>query len=91
MDDISVGLEHVDLLNGLDWLNIELLQRSLQLLVIGTGALVDLLDLASRSSLSTVEQFCQPARLSPSNRRRAGVNFLPQLRKVFSGSVKYIP
>lgn len=58
MDDVSVGLEHVDLLNSLDWLNIELLERRLQLLVIHSCALVHLLDLSSRCALSTVERFC---------------------------------
>ena len=54
MDDVSIGLEHVDLLNSLDWLNIELLERRLQLLVIHSCALVDLLDLSSRCAFSTI-------------------------------------
>ena len=44
MDDIAILLEHVDLLNGLDRLDIELLQRGLQLLVVGAGGLVHFLD-----------------------------------------------
>ena len=54
MDDVSISLKHVDLLNSLDWLNIELLERCLQLLVIHSRTLVDLLDLSSRCALSTV-------------------------------------
>jgi hypothetical protein len=54
VDNISVTLEHVDLLNGLDGLHIELLQRSLELLVVGTSALVDLLDLPAGSTLASV-------------------------------------
>ena len=37
MDDVSVLLEHVYFLNGLDGLDVELLERGLQLLVIGPG------------------------------------------------------
>lgn len=55
VDNVSVSLEHVDLLNGLDRLNIQLLQCSLQLLVIHARALVDLLLLSSRCTLSTVK------------------------------------
>lgn len=54
VDDVSVGLEHVDLLNGLDGLDVELLERALELLVVGTSALVNLLDLPSRGALATV-------------------------------------
>ena len=54
VNDVSVALEHVDLLNSLDGLYVELLQRSLELLVIGTGALVDLLDLPAGSALASV-------------------------------------
>jgi len=54
VDDVSISLEHVDLLNSLDGLDIELLERRLQLLVIHSGALVDLLDLSSWCALSTV-------------------------------------
>lgn len=45
VNNVAVTLEHVDLLNCLDWLHIELLQRGLELLVVGAGALVDLLNL----------------------------------------------
>lgn len=54
MDDVAVALEHVDLLDGLDRLDIELLERSLELLVVGTGALVDLLDLPAGSAFAAV-------------------------------------
>ena len=53
VDDVAVALEHVDLLNCLDGLDVELLQRSLQLLVVGARALVDLLDLPARSTLAS--------------------------------------
>ena len=54
MDDIAVALEHVDLLDCLDRLNIHLLQRRLELLVICTSALVHLLDLSSWSTLAAI-------------------------------------
>lgn len=55
MDDVAVALEHVDLLNGLDGLYVELLQRGLELLVVGAGALVDLLDLPAGSALAAID------------------------------------
>lgn len=42
VDDIAIRFEHVDLFNGLNWLNIKLLESGLQLLVICAGALVHL-------------------------------------------------
>jgi hypothetical protein len=54
VDDVAISLEHVDLLNSLDGLNIELLERRLQLLVIHSCALVNLLDLSSRCAFPTV-------------------------------------
>lgn len=57
MDDVPVRLEHVDLLNRLDWLNVELLEGCLQLLVVHACALMHLLDLSSRCALPTIQ--CQ--------------------------------
>ena len=37
MNHVSVFLEHVDLLNRLDRLDVEFLKRGLQLLVVGAG------------------------------------------------------
>ena len=54
MDDIAILLEHVDFFDGLDGLDVHLLQRGLQLLVVGAGRLVDLLDLAAGSALASV-------------------------------------
>lgn len=54
MDDVAVFLEHVDLLDGLDGLDVHLLQSSLEFLVVGAGRLVDLLDLAAGSTLASV-------------------------------------
>jgi hypothetical protein len=54
VDDVAVALEHVDLLDGLDGLDVQLLKRGLKLLVVGAGALVDLLDLPARSTLASV-------------------------------------
>jgi hypothetical protein len=54
VDDVSVSLEHVDLLNSLDRLDIKLLERRLQLFIIHSRALVYLLDLSSRCALSTI-------------------------------------
>lgn len=53
VDDVPVLLEHVDLLNGLDGLDVQLLQRRLELLVIGAGAGGRPLDLAAGRSLAT--------------------------------------
>lgn len=53
MNDIAVRLEHVDLLDSLDGLSVELLQGQLELLVIGTRAGGSTLDLAARGTLST--------------------------------------
>ena len=54
MNDVAIALEHVDLLDRLDGLDVELLQRRLQLLVVGAGALVDLLDFSPGGALATV-------------------------------------
>lgn len=53
VDDVSVALEHVDLLNGLDGLDVELLQGLLELLVVGGGPLGRTLHLPARGTLST--------------------------------------
>jgi len=53
VDNIAILLEHVDLLDGLNWLDIQLLKRSLQLLVIAARGLLNLLDLSSWGTLST--------------------------------------
>ena len=54
VDDVAVRLEHVDLLDCLNGLDVHLLESGLQLLVVGASALVDLLDLPSRGALSSV-------------------------------------
>ena len=56
VNDIAVALEHVDLLNSLDGLDVQLLKRSLELLVVGTSGPVDLLDLPAGCALSTIAQ-----------------------------------
>lgn len=53
MDDVAVLLEHVDLLNTLDGLDVQLLEGGLELLVIGIGGAVHLLDLAAGSTLAS--------------------------------------
>jgi hypothetical protein len=53
VDDVAVLLEHVDLLNALDGLDVQLLKSGLQLLVIGTGVADNLLDLTAGSTLAT--------------------------------------
>jgi hypothetical protein len=53
VDDVSVLLEHVDLLNSLDGLGVQLLKGELKLLVVGTGAGRCALDLSSGGTLST--------------------------------------
>jgi hypothetical protein len=54
VDDVAVRLEHVDLLNGRDGLDVHLLEGGLELLVVTTAGSVDLLDLSSGSTLSAV-------------------------------------
>ena len=54
VDDVAVALEHVDLLDGLDGLDVHLLKSSLELLVVTTTASVDLLDLSSGGALAAV-------------------------------------
>jgi hypothetical protein len=54
VDDVAILLEHVDLLNSLDGLDIQLLEGGLELLVIGISGAVDLLDLAAGSALATI-------------------------------------
>lgn len=54
MNDVAVALEHIDLLDGLDGLDVQLLKRSLELLVVGAGALVDLLDLPAGCTLAAI-------------------------------------
>lgn len=59
VDDVAVRLEHVHLLNRLDWLHVHLFEGALQLLVVGARAPLDLLDLSSWCSLASVCQCCQ--------------------------------
>lgn len=54
MDNVAVALEHVDLLDSLDGLDVELLQRLLQLLVITSRARRRALDLPPGSTLATI-------------------------------------
>ena len=54
VDDVAVRLEHVDLLNGRDGLDVHLLEGGLELLVVTTTGSVDLLDLSSGSTLSAI-------------------------------------
>ena len=53
MDDVAVALEHVDLLNGLDGLDVELLERLLQLLVVAGGPRGRALHLPPGGALAT--------------------------------------
>ena len=53
VDHLTVLLEHVDLLNRLNRLHIQFLQRALQLLVIGSGAFMRLFDFSPGSSFSS--------------------------------------
>lgn len=54
MYNIAVAFEHVDFFDSLDRLDVHLLKRGLQLLVIGTGTFVDLLDFSPRGAFTTV-------------------------------------
>jgi hypothetical protein len=54
VDDVAILLEHVDLLNSLDGLDVQLLEGGLELLVVGISGAVDLLDLAAGSALASI-------------------------------------
>ncbi len=54
VDDISILLEHVDLLNGLNGLDVHLLERGLQFLVISAAGLMDLFRLATGGAFASV-------------------------------------
>lgn len=54
MNHIPILLEHVDFLNGLNRLHIELLKRRLQLLVIRARRLMDFLHLSPGCAFTTV-------------------------------------
>lgn len=54
VDDVSVFLEHVDLLDCLDGLDVQLLEGSLELLVVGSGRLVDSLRLTAGSTFASI-------------------------------------
>lgn len=54
MDDVAIGLEHVNLLNALDRLGVELLERCLKLLVVSGRAGGCALNLSAGGTLSTI-------------------------------------
>ena len=56
VDDVAVRLEHVDLLNLGDGLDVHLLEGSLELLVVGARRPVDLLLHTSGGTLAAVSQ-----------------------------------
>jgi hypothetical protein len=56
VDDVAVRLEHVDLLDLGDGLDVHLLEGSLELLVVGAGRPVDLLLHTSWGTLAAVIQ-----------------------------------
>jgi len=64
VDDVSVALEHIHLLNGLNGLDIELLQSLLQLLVVTTRPGRRALDLSPGGSLATVSLHVRISALS---------------------------
>jgi hypothetical protein len=59
VNDVAIALEHVDLLNRLDRLYVQLLKSGLELLVVGACALVDLLDLPAGGTLAAVDIISQ--------------------------------
>lgn len=54
MNDVAVFLEHVDFLNRLDGLDVEFLERGLELLVVGAGGLVDFFLLAPGGAFAAI-------------------------------------
>lgn len=69
MNDVAVALEHVDLLNGLDGLDVQLLERGLELLVVGASGPVDLLDLPAGCALSSIAQLASFRGPNPNSSR----------------------
>lgn len=63
VDDVAVGLEHVDLLDLSDGLDVHLLEGSLELLVVGARRPVDLLLHTSGGTLATASQALAPISL----------------------------
>lgn len=57
VNDVAVLLEHVDLFNALDGLDIELLELSLELVVVYACRLVRLFDLAPGCAFAAVKQY----------------------------------
>jgi hypothetical protein len=55
VNDVAVLLEHVDFLNGLDGLDVHLLECGLEFLVVRGGGLVDALGLAAGSTFASVQ------------------------------------
>lgn len=53
VNNVAVALEHVDLLDGLDGLDVELLEGLLELLVVGAGPGGSALHLSAGSALSS--------------------------------------
>ena len=56
MNDIAIFLEHVDFLDRLNRLDIELFKRRLQLFIICARRLVDLLHFSSRCPFTTSDK-----------------------------------
>lgn len=59
VDDVAVGLEHVHLLNGLNRLHIQLLERLLQLLIVAARPGRGPLNLSPGSALATVHHMLE--------------------------------
>ena len=55
MNHIPVLLEHIHLLDRLDGLHVQLLERGLQLLVVCAGGLVDFFHFSSRGAFASVK------------------------------------
>jgi len=54
VDDVTILLEHIDFFDGLDRLDVQLLESLLELLVVGAGSRRCSLDLSAGGSLATV-------------------------------------
>ena len=53
MNDVAIFLEHVDFFDCLDGLDVEFLERGLQLLVVGSGGFVDFLHFSARGAFTS--------------------------------------
>lgn len=91
VNNVSVLFKHVYLLDSLDRLDVELLEGGLKLLIIGSRALVDLLDLSSWSSLSSAPRSMLVARCNKQENHERKNHFRLYRLKLLAGDGDIYP